>query len=122
MGVELSSEADLSRRIDARRLSQRSYRERCKRCRKKIPQDRRIVSLYCSVACHNNYNWEQRKLLRAEIRATMRALLAPTHCDCGELLNNQPGRPGKIAQSCRKCRNRRDQRNYAARKRSFSQE
>lgn len=121
MGVELASESDLYRRIDARRsLEGLRQRIRCKRCRKIIPESRRCDAVYCSQECHNNYHWEQRGLLRTEIRHAIHALKAPAYCVCGAVLNNRPGRPGKIAWSCKHCRDRKAQRQLSQRRRSQS--
>ncbi len=110
MGVELSNESDLSRRISARYLLENGrQRFRCKRCKKAIPDDRRRDSIFCSTKCHNNYGGEQMSLLRAEIRHARRAEAAPTHCECGTQLDNRGDRPGKIARMCRRCCNRKSQ-------------
>lgn len=111
MGVELSSERDLSRRIDARRgLEGQRARLHCKRCRKLIPEDRRVDSIYCSKECHNNYRREQTTSLRTEMRGTYRQMVAPTECECGERLDNRPGKRAPIRKSCRRCQNREAQR------------
>lgn len=117
MGVELSGEEDLQRRI-AMRTALRDQRKRmtCKRCRKTIPDNRRRDSLYCSTTCHDNYYREQMTLLRTEMRGEARRLLAPSHCRCGEPLNNKSGRHGPIANACKRCRDIDAQRRYRAKK------
>ncbi len=56
MGVELASECDLQRRIDARTACKgERHRVKCRRCSKLIPDSRRIDARYCSEKCHSQY-------------------------------------------------------------------
>jgi hypothetical protein len=117
MGVELSGEADLSRRIDARRFLQKAQvrKTRCKRCRRLIPETRRADALYCSQKCHDDYRREQLTKFRSELRGEVRLLTAPTHCPCGTPLDNRPGKRGKVAKKCLRCRNNENARAYRRR-------
>jgi hypothetical protein len=102
----LTTDADLSRRIDARQSVAARRHERCKRCRMTIPEDRRVDSRFCSRLCHNNWQWEQREALLTEIRHARRSEVAPAFCACGNAIDNRAERPGPIAFKCKKCKMR----------------
>lgn len=117
MGVELSSEQDLERRIEARRhVEHLRAHVRCRKCKKFIPDGVRRDAVYCSIECNNKDAWRERNILRAEIRGMVRELQAPKNCACGAPLDNRPGRRGPVAKSCKRCRDRIAARRYRERR------
>src|SRR6185312_4227331 len=86
-------------RIALRRQRQRI---RCLRCRKKIPETRRIVARYCSVACHSAHRREELTALRSECRQAVRT--SRPCAECGIVL--PPPRSGLLPRYCKRCRDR----------------
>lgn len=123
---ELVSNNELAERIAIRRSRDVRGGERkrinCKRCRRKIPESRRRDALFCSKRCCNNYAWEERTKLRTEIRTEVRLMLQSVVCQCGNNLNNTPGRHGPLAKWCgKRCRDNHAQRQYKLRQKLKNQ-
>jgi predicted nucleic acid-binding Zn ribbon protein len=109
------AEAELVKRVDARRAS-RGVRQhvRCVRCRKAIPASKRADAKYCSEKCKRQYNPEQRYKLQREIRVIARAGKIVPHCiDCGAPLEMRV-RPGPVPTRCLRCYNAMKQREHRA--------
>jgi hypothetical protein len=99
-------EDDLRRRLAAREACARlSRRARCVRCKAAIPAGKRADAKYCSAACKARHRWEQRDLLKREIRLTLRAMKTKERCDCGTPLDVRV-RVGPVPTLCERCYNR----------------
>lgn len=112
-----ASESEHARRVGARRLLQGDRRPAvadrvlCARCKARIV-GRRPQAKYCCERCKNAHRWEQRDLLRLEIKRAIRLERAPTRCPvCGESLD-QTIKAGPPPTGHKRCLKRLWQRKY----------
>lgn len=106
------------RRIDLRRTSGKErYALRCKKCKKEIPETRRIVAKFCSEKCRRDYHSKKKDDLKSEVTHA-RWLLIDRYCKICHKKLELTVKVGMIPTMHKKCSKLEQQRKHRAKKRN----